>query len=165
MTLSEAMVPDKLEWLGRALPDEQAKVVHDYVGSLSASNAAGWPAHATGSRSSPSQTSPTTSTARSPRAIASICSPPSNAATSSCSGLDSDRRPLLAGMLAAAIVQDLLTIAAELQHQPVPTLVLVDEFSAIAPGGIKRLPTGLGVGGGSWCAEHDLVVRLAVPAW
>jgi excisionase family DNA binding protein len=35
-------------------------------------------------------------------------------------------------MLAAAIVEDLLTIAAELQHQPVPTLVLVDEFSAIA---------------------------------
>src|SRR3954469_7996305 len=25
MTLSEAMVPDKLEWLGRALPDEQAR--------------------------------------------------------------------------------------------------------------------------------------------
>src|SRR3954462_1578864 len=36
MTLSEAMVPDKLEYLGRALPDEQAKVVHDYVDSLSA---------------------------------------------------------------------------------------------------------------------------------
>jgi hypothetical protein len=49
--------------------------------------------------------------------------------------LEADRRPLLAGMLAAAIVQDLLTIAAELQHQPVPALVLVDEFSAVAPVG------------------------------
>src|SRR3954447_24709672 len=34
MTLLEAMVPDKLEWLGRALTDEQAKQVHDYVDSL-----------------------------------------------------------------------------------------------------------------------------------
>ena len=42
-------------------------------------------------------------------------------------------------MLAAAIVQDLLTIAAELQRQPVSTLVLVDEFSAVAPGGVVRL--------------------------
>src|SRR5919206_661593 len=36
MTLSEAMVPDRLEYLGRALPDEHAKRVHDYVDSLSA---------------------------------------------------------------------------------------------------------------------------------
>src|SRR3954470_24647562 len=36
MTLSEAMVPDHLEYLGRALPDEHAKRVHDYVDSLSA---------------------------------------------------------------------------------------------------------------------------------
>ena len=53
--------------------------------------------------------------------------------------LDADRRPLLASMLAAAIVQDLLTIAAELQRDPVPTLVVVDEFSAVAPGGVVRL--------------------------
>src|SRR3954464_6625546 len=36
MTLAEAMVPDHLEYLGRALPNEQAKRVHDYVDSLSA---------------------------------------------------------------------------------------------------------------------------------
>jgi hypothetical protein len=42
-------------------------------------------------------------------------------------------------MLAAAIVQDLLTIGAELQHAPVRTVVLVDEFSAGAPGGVIRL--------------------------
>src|SRR3954469_6822314 len=36
-------------------------------------------------------------------------------------------------------VRYLLTIAAELQHQPVPTLVLVDEFSAVAPHGVMRL--------------------------
>jgi conjugal transfer pilus assembly protein TraD len=42
-------------------------------------------------------------------------------------------------MLAAAIVQDLLTISADLQAQSVPTLVLVDELSAIAAGGVMRL--------------------------
>jgi len=53
--------------------------------------------------------------------------------------LDADRRPLLAAMLAAAIVQDLLTVAAHQQQQPRPTLVLVDEFSAVSPDGIARL--------------------------
>ena len=42
-------------------------------------------------------------------------------------------------MIAAAIVQDLLTVAAHHQHQPLSTLVLVDEFSAVAPDGIARL--------------------------
>jgi hypothetical protein len=49
--------------------------------------------------------------------------------------LDADRRPLPAGMLAAAIVQDLLTVAAELQHQPVPTIVLVDDLRRRPPPG------------------------------
>ncbi|MGZ4331761.1 MAG: TraM recognition domain-containing protein [Solirubrobacteraceae bacterium] len=53
--------------------------------------------------------------------------------------LDADRRPLMAAMLAAAIVSDLLTVAAEQQAQPRPTVVLVDEFSAIAPAGVARL--------------------------
>jgi type IV secretory pathway TraG/TraD family ATPase VirD4 len=48
--------------------------------------------------------------------------------------LEADRRPLLAEMLGAAIVQDLQTMVASLQAgQPVPTLVAFDEFSAIAP--------------------------------
>jgi conjugal transfer pilus assembly protein TraD len=53
--------------------------------------------------------------------------------------LDADRLPLLAGMLAAAIVGDLLTVAADLQHEPTPTLVVIDEFSAIAADGVARL--------------------------
>ncbi|HEX3873731.1 MAG TPA: TraM recognition domain-containing protein [Solirubrobacteraceae bacterium] len=53
--------------------------------------------------------------------------------------LDADRLPLLAGMLAAAIVQDLLTVAADLQTDPTPTLVVIDEFSAIAADGVSRL--------------------------
>jgi hypothetical protein len=53
--------------------------------------------------------------------------------------LDADRLPLLAGMLAAAIVGDLLTVAAGLQADPTPTLVVIDEFSAIAADGVARL--------------------------
>jgi hypothetical protein len=139
MTLSEAMVPDKLEWLGRALPEEQAKIVHDYVDSLTADQRRGLAgtrdrlailaesdvAHYL-YRQEPTRHSIDLLAAVKRRDVVLF-------------RLDSDRRPLLAGMLAAAIVQDLLTIAAELQHQPVPTLVLVDEFSAIAAGGVVRL--------------------------
>jgi conjugal transfer pilus assembly protein TraD len=53
--------------------------------------------------------------------------------------LDADRMPLLSRMLAAAIVQDLLTVAAELQSGPIPTIVAIDEFSAIAADGVARL--------------------------
>lgn len=53
--------------------------------------------------------------------------------------LDADRRPLLAQMLAGAIVQDLLTIAAELQASPVATVAVIDEFSALASERVARL--------------------------
>jgi hypothetical protein len=53
--------------------------------------------------------------------------------------LESDSRPLLSGMLGAAIVQDLQTTVAALQATPVPTLVVIDEFSAIAADQVVRL--------------------------
>lgn len=53
--------------------------------------------------------------------------------------LDSDRRPLLAQMVAAALVSDLVTLAAHLQGDPVPTVVLIDEFSAVAARQVSRL--------------------------
>jgi type IV secretory pathway TraG/TraD family ATPase VirD4 len=53
--------------------------------------------------------------------------------------LESDSRPLLSAMLGAAIVQDLQTTAASLQGAPVPTLVVIDEFSAIAADQVVRL--------------------------
>ena len=53
--------------------------------------------------------------------------------------LEADRLPLLARMLAAAVVQDLLSVAASCQGTPVPTLVAIDEFSAISAGGVARL--------------------------
>jgi hypothetical protein len=53
--------------------------------------------------------------------------------------LDSDSRPLLTQMLGAAIVQDLQTIVAALQRGPVPTLALIDEFSALSVEQVVRL--------------------------
>ncbi len=53
--------------------------------------------------------------------------------------LESDSRPLLAQMLGAAIVQDLQTAVAASQRRPVPTLVVIDEFSAIAAEQVVRL--------------------------
>jgi hypothetical protein len=53
--------------------------------------------------------------------------------------LQADRRPLLTQMLGAAIVQDLLTTTAALQSAPVATLVVIDEFSAVAADQVVRL--------------------------
>jgi len=46
--------------------------------------------------------------------------------------LESDRRPLLAQMLGAAIVQDLQSAVARLQGRRIPTVVVIDEFAALA---------------------------------
>jgi hypothetical protein len=46
--------------------------------------------------------------------------------------LEADRRPLLARMLGAAIVQDLQSAVASLQRRPAAGLVVIDEFSAVA---------------------------------
>jgi conjugal transfer pilus assembly protein TraD len=53
--------------------------------------------------------------------------------------LEADRRPLLAQMLAAAIITDLVTLAAQLQSDPVATVVVIDEFSAVAAKQVARL--------------------------
>jgi conjugal transfer pilus assembly protein TraD len=53
--------------------------------------------------------------------------------------LDSDRRPLLSAMIAGAIVGDLVTLSTRMQEQPVPTVVLIDEFSAILAAAVSRL--------------------------
>ncbi|TMK40667.1 MAG: hypothetical protein E6G56_07180 [Actinobacteria bacterium] len=53
--------------------------------------------------------------------------------------LEADRRPLLGQMLGAAILQDVLSTAARHQAAPVPTTVMVDEFSALAAPQVARL--------------------------
>jgi conjugal transfer pilus assembly protein TraD len=137
--LADAMDPDRLEVWARALPDDQAQRIHQYLDSLSGEQKRGLAgtrdrlailaesdvAHYLW-RDKPTRHNIDLLAAVRRRDVVLF-------------RLDSDRRPLLAGMLAAAIVQDLLTIASDLQHQPIPTLVLVDEFSAVAPGGVLRL--------------------------
>jgi type IV secretory pathway TraG/TraD family ATPase VirD4 len=53
--------------------------------------------------------------------------------------LEADSRPLVAEMLGAAIIQDLQTTVAALQGRPEPTLVVIDEFSAVAAEQVVRL--------------------------
>jgi hypothetical protein len=53
--------------------------------------------------------------------------------------LESEDRPLLSQMLGAAIVQDLVSATAALQREPVPSLVVIDEFSAVAAEQVVRL--------------------------
>jgi hypothetical protein len=53
--------------------------------------------------------------------------------------LESDRRQLFSQMLGAAIVQDLQTSVAARQGRPIPTLVVIDEFSALAAEQVSRL--------------------------
>jgi hypothetical protein len=53
--------------------------------------------------------------------------------------LDADRRLLLSAMLAGAIVVDLVTLVARMQHTPIPTVVMIDEFAALAAGQVNRL--------------------------
>jgi hypothetical protein len=53
--------------------------------------------------------------------------------------LHADSRPLLAQMLGGAIVQDLQTVVASLQQRPVPSLAVIDEFSALGAAHVVRL--------------------------
>jgi conjugal transfer pilus assembly protein TraD len=53
--------------------------------------------------------------------------------------LDADRRLLLSSQIAHAVIIDLVGLVAELQRDPIPTVVLIDEFSAIAADQVARL--------------------------
>ncbi len=53
--------------------------------------------------------------------------------------LDADRRQLVSRMLGAAIVSDLITLIGHLQREPTATVVVIDEFSAVAAGQVSRL--------------------------
>ncbi|HEY2632149.1 MAG TPA: TraM recognition domain-containing protein [Solirubrobacteraceae bacterium] len=54
-------------------------------------------------------------------------------------GLESDRMPLLGQMLGAAIVSDLVVVSSHFQNNPIETVVLIDEFSAIGASHVARL--------------------------
>ena len=137
--LVEYLEPSNLEQLLRELPAEDARAsfayldslaprqradlagVRDRLGVLSESDAGAWLESATG---------------RVPEVDLLACAREHAVVLFT---LRSDSRPLLSQMLAAAVVQDLQTVVAASQARPVRTLVLIDEFSAVAPEHVVRL--------------------------
>jgi hypothetical protein len=77
--------------------------------------------------------------------------------------LQADQRPLLAQMLGAAIVGDLQATVAGLQGRPVPTLVMIDEFSAIAPERVVGLFARAGGAGVSLVLGTQELADMRVP--
>ena len=133
--LLELMDPRRLELLARSGSrggGRPAAVRLSRRASTRAS-ARGLAGPATASRSSPSPSSAAGSTPPPGVPVARPARGSAQRAPSVYFCLEADRLPLLARMLAAAIVGDLLTVAAACQADPVPTLVAIDEFSAIAP--------------------------------
>jgi TraM recognition site of TraD and TraG/Type IV secretion-system coupling protein DNA-binding domain len=135
----ENLDPGRLEILARGLPEADARLTHTYLDSL---------------------------TARQQRDLAGVRDrlailtesdvgpwlDPQTSGAEPCElleaareravvyfNLESDSRPLLSQMLGAAIVQDLQTTVAALQRRPEPTLVVIDEFSALAAEQVVRL--------------------------
>jgi conjugal transfer pilus assembly protein TraD len=137
--LVEAMDPRRLEVLARKIPDEaQAHSVFDYLDSLDARQRSGL----TGTRDrlailAESEVGRWLAPTAGVPALDLLDAVRTSAVSYFC--LEADRLPLLSRMLAAAIVGDLLTIVASSQSAPVPTVVAIDEFSAIAPEGVARL--------------------------
>jgi hypothetical protein len=137
--LAELMDPRQLELAARALPDEEhARRLFDYLDSLDGRQRAGL----TGTRDrlailAESELGPLLEPRRGEPALDLLRA--IRAREVVYFALEADRLPLLARMLAAAIVGDLVSVAAACQADPVPTLVAIDEFSAIAPEGVARL--------------------------
>lgn len=146
--LVEYLDPSRLELLIRTLPESQAKGAHAYLDSLTArqqSDLAGvrdrlaimaesdvgpWLDPET-----PGANRLDLLEAARSRAVVYF-------------NLQADRRPLLAQMLGAAIVGDLQAVVAGLQGRPEPTVVVIDEYSAIVPervGGLFARAGGAGV--------------------
>ena len=137
--LVEAMDPRRLELAARALPDEaQARRLFDYLDTLDARQRAGL----TGTRDRLAILSES-EFGRWLEPAAGVPMIDLHAAVAAGEvvyfRLEADRLPLLSRMLAAAIVSDLVTVAAACQGAPAPTVVAIDEFSAIAADGVARL--------------------------
>jgi type IV secretory pathway TraG/TraD family ATPase VirD4 len=131
--------PGELEVLARTLPEPESGRLHDYLDSLSARQQA----DLSGVRDrlailAESDIGPwlDPETVGAPRfdLVGAV-----RASAVVYFSLESDSRPLLAQMLAAALIQDLQATVAELQREPTPTLVVIDEFSAVAAEHVVRL--------------------------
>jgi type IV secretory pathway TraG/TraD family ATPase VirD4 len=135
----ECLDPDRLEVLARTLPESQAELTHVYLDALTTrqrSDLAGVRDRlAILTESDIGQwLDPATRGAMQFDLLDMV-----RARAVVYFNLESDCRPLLTQILGAAIVQDLQTTVAALQGGPVPTLVVIDEFSAIAVEQVVRL--------------------------
>ncbi len=135
----EHMDPAQLECLARRLPEGEASVTQDYLDALSArqqSELAGVRDRLAILSESDVGTwlDPQTPGAERFDLLDAV-----RARAVVYFSLESDRRPLLTQMLGAAIVQDLQTTVAALQGRPLPTLVVIDEFAAVAAAQVVRL--------------------------
>jgi len=137
--LVEHLDPGRLEVLARGLPPELAQATHDYLDSLTArqrSDLAGVRDRLAIMAESD------VGRWLDPRTIGTERFDVLDAVKARAVvyfSLESDRRPLLAQMLGSAIVQDLQTTVAALQGRPIPSLVAIDEFSAVAAEQVARL--------------------------
>jgi type IV secretory pathway TraG/TraD family ATPase VirD4 len=131
--------PERLEELARRLPEEQARSAHAYLDSLTPRQQS----ELTGVRDRLAILTesdvgrwldPETAGAQQFDLLDAVRS-----RAVVYFGLESDSRPLLSQMLGGAVVADLQTVVASLQGQPVATMVVIDEFSAVAAEQIVRL--------------------------
>ncbi len=131
--------PAELELLARELPQEQGRAAHDYLDSLTARQRS----DLSGVRDRlaimvESDVGPWLDPETTGAACFDLLAAMNERAVVYFD-LQADSRPLLAQMLGGAIVQDLQSAISTLQARPVPTLVLIDEFSAIAAEHVARL--------------------------
>ncbi len=162
-TLVEHLDPSRLELLARSLPECSAQDVHDYLDSLTTRQQS----DLTGVRDrlaimaesdighlldpqTPGMERLDLLVAAKARAVVYF-------------NLQADSRPLLAQMLGAAIVGDLQAMVAALQGRPVPTLVTIDEFSAISPDRVVGLFARAGGAGVSLALGTQELADLRVP--
>jgi type IV secretory pathway TraG/TraD family ATPase VirD4 len=135
----EQLDPERLELLARELPEEAGAATHGYLDALTSRQRR----ELAGVRDrlailAESDVGPLLDPATSGATRFELLQAIRAGATVYFS-LESDRRPLLAQMLGAAIVQDLLTAVASLQGNPRPALIVIDEFSAVAARQVIRL--------------------------
>jgi hypothetical protein len=138
-TLVEHLDADRLEVLAHTLPEQRAHATYEYLDSLTPRQRG----ELTGVRDrlaimAESDVAPWLDPATSGAPVFDLLTAVRHRAIVYFS-LESDSWPLLAHMLGVAIVQDLQSTVAALQQRPVPTLVAIDEFSAIAAEHVARL--------------------------
>ncbi|MGO9247253.1 MAG: type IV secretory system conjugative DNA transfer family protein [Solirubrobacteraceae bacterium] len=161
--LVEHFDPSRLELLARSLPECSAQGVHDYLDSLTSSQQSGL----AGVRDRLAIMAESD--------IGYLLDPQTQgmerldlleaakARAVVYFNLQADSRPLLAQMLGAAIVGDLQAMVAALQGRPVPTLVTIDEFSAISPERVVGLFARAGGAGVSLVLGTQELADLRIP--